>query len=51
MLQKEIKGRAFKAYLLAKETSSWFLLIGSLKMTYARALCAWALNFYQTERV
>ena len=26
----------FEAYLLTEETNSWFLLIGSLKMTYAR---------------
>ena len=51
MLQKEIKDWAFKAYLLVKETSSWFLLIGSLKITYTRALCAWVLNLYLTERV
>ena len=37
MLQKEIKGWVFEAYLLTKETSSRFLLIGSLKMTYARS--------------
>ena len=29
--------RLFEAYLLTKETSSWFLLIGSLKLTYARS--------------
>ena len=51
-LQREIKHWAFKTYLLAKETSSWFLLIGSLCKsdpisTYARALCTWVLNFYQ----
>ena len=51
MLQKEIKDWVFVAYLLIKEISSWFLLIGSLKMTYARVLCEWFLNFYQTERV
>ena len=34
---------------MTKETISWFLLIGSLKMTYATVLCAWFLNFYQTE--
>ena len=37
MLQKEIKDWAFQAYLLTKETSSWFQLIGSWKMTCARS--------------
>ena len=36
-IQKEIKDSAFEAYLLTKETSSWFPLIESLKMTYARS--------------
>ena len=45
VLQKEIKDWTFKAYLLTEETSSWFLLIESLKITCARSY-AWFLNFY-----
>ena len=37
VLQKDIKDWVFQAYLLTEETSSGFLLIGSLKMTYARS--------------
>ena len=36
VLQKEIKDWTFKAYLLNADTSSWFPLIESLKITYAR---------------
>ena len=35
----------YKAYLLTEETSSWFPLIESLKITCARSY-AWFLNFY-----
>ena len=35
--RKKIKDSVCEAYLLTKETSSWFLLIGSLKMTFARS--------------
>ena len=37
VLQKEIEDWAFEACQLTKETSSWFLLTGLLKMTYARS--------------
>ena len=45
VLQKEIKDWTYKAYLLTEETSSWFLLIESLKITCARSY-VWFLNFY-----
>ena len=48
VLQKEIEDWNFKAYLLTKETSSWFSLIKSLKITCTR-FYPWFLNFYQTE--
>ena len=44
MLQKEIKDWTSDAYLLTEETSSWFLLIESLKMPCARSY-SWFLNF------
>ena len=50
VLQEEVKDWAFEACSLTKETSSWFPLIGSLKMTCARSY-AWFLNFYQMEGV
>ena len=50
LVQKEIKDWTYKAYLLTEETSSWFLLIESLKITYAKSY-AWFLNFYQMERL
>ena len=37
LLQKKIKDWVFEALLLTKESSSWFLLIGSMKMTYPRS--------------
>ena len=49
VLQKKIKDWTFDAYSLTKKSSSWFLLIASLKMTCARSY-AWFLNFYQTEK-
>ena len=49
MLQKEIKDWTYKAYLLTEETSSWFPLIESLKITCIKSY-AWSLKFYQTER-
>ena len=48
VLQKEIKDWTYKAYLLTEETSSWFPLIESLKITCAKSYM-WFLNFYQTE--
>ena len=35
--ERNKRNKVFEAHLLTKETSSWFLLIGSLKMTYARS--------------
>ena len=37
----------FEACLLTKETSSWFLLIGSLKMTYARSYARGSWIFFE----
>ena len=45
VLQRESKDWTFKAYLLTADTSSWFPLIESLKITCARSY-AWFLNFY-----
>ena len=45
VLQREIKDRTFKAYLLTVETAFWFPLTQSLKITCARSY-AWFLNFY-----
>ena len=45
LLQREIKDCTFKTYLLTADTSSWFPLIESLKITCARSY-AWFLNFY-----
>ena len=39
-----------KAYLLTEETSFWFPLTESLKITCDKSY-AWLLNFYQMERV
>ena len=50
VLQKEIKDWTYKACLLTEETSSWFPLIESLKITCAKSY-AWFFNFYQMERV
>ena len=49
-LQKEIKYWTNKSYLSTEETSSWFLLTESLKMTCAKS-SAWFLNFNQKERI
>ena len=40
----------YKVYLLTEETSSWFPLIETLKITCAKSY-VWFLNFYQIERV
>ena len=45
MLQKEIKESVLEAYFLTKETSSWFLLIESLKMIYARSYACGSWGF------
>ena len=50
VLQKEIKDWTYNAYLLTEETSSWFTLVESLKITCSKSYW-WFLNFYQTERV
>ena len=45
VLQKEIKDWTFKACLLTEETSSWFPLIESLKITCARSILCMVLEF------
>ena len=48
MLQKEIKDWTFNTYLLTEESSSWFLLIGSLRINLCQILCM-VLEFLSNE--
>ena len=51
MLQVKTKEWIFEAYLLTEETSCWFQLIESLKMTCAwSVLDVWFLNFLDVFR-
>ena len=48
MLQKGMKDRAFKVYLLTGELNSWFMLFESLKMISAKPY-AWFLIFLSNK--
>ena len=55
VLQKEVKDWTFEAYALTDETTSWFLLIESLKMTFksVRSYVCVVLEFFikRTEKI